>query len=158
MKLSDLPNLSRVWVYQANRLLNESEVEEIYESGLNFISNWSAHGADLKSAIEVKHNLFVILAIDEQVAGATGCSIDKSVHFIKSLGSKLNVDFFNRLNIAYLLNDKIELVPMSDFQDFLKSGKLDGQTTVYNNLVENLGEFHAKWEGPVNGSWHKQLI
>lgn len=158
MKLSDLPEHSRVWIYQANRLLSDSEVNEILENGNQFISTWSAHGADLKSAIEVKHNLFIVLAIDEQVAGATGCSIDKSVHFIDALGNKFGVDFFNRLNITYRVNDKIEMTTMSQFQDLLKSGELNSQTIVYNNLVQNLGEFNSNWAGPLSDSWHKQLL
>jgi hypothetical protein len=41
--------------------------------------------------------------VDERKAGVSGCSTDSSVRFIKSLGEKYKVDFFNRTNLAFVV-------------------------------------------------------
>ena len=156
--LNDLPNHSRVWVYQANRQLN-SEEKSLIESKSNlFLKSWAAHGADLDAAIEIYYDQFVVLSVDENVASATGCSIDKSVHFFQQLGTELNIDFFNRLLVAYKQEDEIKLQPLSKFGDLLSEGEINDNTTVFNNLVVSLGDFRSNWEVSIKDSWHKQLL
>ena len=53
-------------------------------------------------------NRFLILAVDESQASASGCSIDSSVKFVKAMESELGTDFFNRMNLV-ILNAKEEL-------------------------------------------------
>jgi hypothetical protein len=43
---------------------------------------WAAHGTSLVSSYQLKYNRFIILAVDQDVQSATGCSIDASVEFI----------------------------------------------------------------------------
>jgi hypothetical protein len=53
------------------------------ESALQaFLENWAAHGTSLVSSYQLKYNRFIILAVDQDVQSATGCSIDASVEFI----------------------------------------------------------------------------
>jgi hypothetical protein len=40
------------------------------------------HGTSLVSSYQLKYNRFIILAVDQDVQSATGCSIDASVEFI----------------------------------------------------------------------------
>jgi hypothetical protein len=50
----------------------------------NFCIQWTAHGANLKAYGEVRHHRFIVMIVDETAAGASGCSIDKSIHFIRN--------------------------------------------------------------------------
>jgi hypothetical protein len=43
------------------------------------------HGTSLESSYQLKYNRFIILAVNQDVQAATGCSIDSSVEFIQSL-------------------------------------------------------------------------
>jgi len=156
--LNDLPDHSRVWIYQANQKLSKEQIAHINSSALAFLDSWAAHGADLDAALEVVYDQFVVLSVDENVASATGCSIDKSVHFFQKLGNELNVDFFNRLLVAFKAEDSIKLLPMSEFEDLLKADKLTEKTLVFNNLVTTLGEYRTNWEVEVKDSWHRQLM
>lgn len=157
-KLSDLPDHSRVWIYQANQKLSSDQVAHIKAASLVFLESWAAHGADLDAALEVIYDQFVVLSVDENIASATGCSIDKSVHFFQKLGDELGIDFFNRLLVAYKDDSSINLVPMGDFEDLLKAEKLTENTMVFNNLVSTLGEFRSSWQVEVKNSWHNQLL
>ena len=158
MNYKSLGDHSRVWIYQSDRELSADETAEIRSKGNQFIAEWAAHGASLPASFEVFYNRFIVLFADESQVKASGCSIDSSVHFIKSLESAYKIDLFNRLNIAYKNGDQIETLPMNDFQYALKEGQLTEDTVVFNNLLETKGDFVKKWEVPVTYSWHKQLI
>src|SRR6187401_1503982 len=95
-----LPMDSRIWIYQANRELTEGEINQVNETTCEFVESWTAHDKDLMASFEIRYNRFLILMVDEKSAGASGCSIDKSVHFVKSLEKKFNIDFFDRMKFA----------------------------------------------------------
>jgi hypothetical protein len=98
------------------------------------------------------------LIVDETQAGASGCSIDKSVHFMKKVEQQFGINLFDRFNLAYRDGEQVLSLPRHDFEALLKEGKIDKQTIVFNNLVQNLAELHSKWEVPFKDSWHVQLF
>jgi hypothetical protein len=51
----------------------------------------AAYGTSLESSYQLKYNRFIILAVNQDVQAATGCSIDSSVEFIQSLEQKNTV-------------------------------------------------------------------
>ncbi|MEY3412400.1 MAG: hypothetical protein RIQ70_1088, partial [Bacteroidota bacterium] len=70
------PDSSQVWIYGANRFFTEQE-EGILQEALNeFTSDWAAHGAELKASSSILFKNFIVLVADENVAKASGCSID----------------------------------------------------------------------------------
>ena len=155
---SQMPSYSRVWVYQASRFLNESEKDLIKKETGSFLQTWTAHNEQLMASFELKYDLFLILMVDEEQARASGCSIDKSVHFIQSLEAKLNVDFMNRLLFAYKDNGKIKIIPYMELGNLISSGIVTDETIVFNNLVKTRQELDENWEIPFKNSWHKQLV
>ncbi len=149
---------SRVWIYQANRILSSDEVAKANDMIQAFLPQWKSHGKELAASIEVVHNLFVVVMADEGIEAPTGCSIDSSVKLIKEIQSVLNIDFFDRMLVSYVANDKILLTKMFDFQAKLKSGELNENTLVFNNLVENKEQLLNSWLLPVKDSWHKRML
>jgi len=149
---------SRVWVYQSNRELNDNEVAEAKVSLDNFTTGWTAHNNQLKAKAEIRYNRFIILIVDESQAGASGCSIDKSVHFMQALEAKFGINLFDRFNLAYREGEKVLSAPRNDFENLLKQGSINSQSIVFNNLVQNLAELNTKWEVPFKDSWHNQLF
>lgn len=155
--LENLPDHARVWIYQANRPLTDQEVEQMNRAGATFIEDWSAHGASLDAAFEVKFNRFIIIAVDEEKALASGCSIDKSVHFMKGLGEAFQVDFFNRMQTIYEEQGELKAVPLHEFWAMRKAGLIGDNTIVFDNLVKNIGEFKSAWKTTFNKSWHAEM-
>lgn len=153
-----LPGDSRVWVYQCNRKLSDQEVTEIRKYCEEFIENWSAHGKELNAAFEIFYNRFIVLFADESQVSASGCSIDASVRFIKTIQQAYHLDLFDRLNIAYKLGNNIDTLRMNDFQTAIDKGQLSENTIVFNNLVETKELFENSWEVPMKESWHKHLL
>ena len=150
---------SRVWIYQADRFLTDEEVAQVKAKMNAFIPEWAAHGKDLYGAFTVEYGLFLVVGADEQRAPASGCSIDTLMRKVQEIGDKLGIDFMNRLNVAYEdPSTQIHLVTMDAFKQLINEGEVTTDTTVYNNLVQNVGELGMGWRTKVSESWHKNLL
>lgn len=149
---------SRVWVYQSDKKLTDDAVAQIQQRLNNFTTQWTAHNNQLQATGEVRYNRFLILIVDETQAGASGCSIDKSVRFMQEIEREFNINLFDRFNLAYKAAGEVLSLPRHAFEDLLKQGAITSDTIVYNNLVQNLTELETKWEVPFKDSWHIQLF
>jgi hypothetical protein len=136
---------SKVWVYTADRNLTDSEQEIIEKELKPFISSWAAHGNELYGGSIIHENRFVILAVDESSVTASGCSIDTSVKFMKELGNKIGVNFFDRLNLIVEHDGNLKRVHISDLKEYL-------DWNVFNPMVSNLKELRENWCVPVSAS------
>lgn len=150
---NELDKNSRLWVYQADRPFNEEEKQFISQNGKVFVENWTAHNKALNASIEVKYDQFIILAVDETKAQATGCSIDKSVHFIKGLENELKINLLDKSKIAFLKNDKIVLENLPSIKSKVTSDEITADLLTFNNMVTTKGEFEDNWLIPANKSW-----
>lgn len=153
-----LPEESRVWIFQANRSFSEQELQEIEEKLTNFITQWTAHGADLKASFEIRYKRFIILALDQKLNTATGCSIDASVHFIQQLEKEYSVDLLDKMNVSYKQGEHVAYKQLNDFRKMAKEKAVSPKTIVFNNLVNNKAEYLSEWEVPASESWHNRFL
>jgi hypothetical protein len=149
---------SRVWIYQSDKKLTDEQIQQLQQRLNTFAAEWTAHNNQLKAKAEIRYNRFLILIVDESQAGASGCSIDKSVHFMQKLEQEFGISLFDRFNLAYRDGEEVLSLPRHGFEDLLKQGSINTQTIVFNNLVQNLTELENKWEVPFKDSWHIQLF
>lgn len=153
-----LPETSRVWIYQANRSFSETEIEEI-SSKLNvFLEQWTAHGSDLKAGFEIRYKRFIVIALDQELASASGCSIDASVHFIQQLEKEYKVDLLDKMNVSYKQGEFVAYKTLTDFRKMAKQKAVSKNTIVFNNLVTDLAEYKDNWEVPASESWHNRFL
>lgn len=145
MLFPELSALSKVWVYTANRELSDEEVSLLQSETDTFVQGWAAHGTGLKAKGTVIENRFLVLAADETEVHASGCSIDSSVKFVKSVGATLNVDFFNRLKLVIRKNGELKYVHVSELKDY-------ADWEVYNPMITTLNELRSSWVVPVSES------
>ena len=162
-----LPNLStangfdpesKVWVYVASRPLTPDEATVAQEAVTDFVRQWTAHNQALHAAAEVFQNQFIILLVDETHAGASGCSIDKSVHFLEMLGQRLGVDFFERMRFAWVSGSTLAFGDRQEFSAAVHDTRITGDTLVVNTLVQNKRDLQEKWLVPYSQSWHRRLV
>ncbi|MBE7638820.1 ABC transporter ATPase [Salegentibacter sp. BLCTC] len=154
----NLTDSSRVWIYQANRSFTNEELEEIQSRLDQFVTQWTAHGAELKAGYLIKYKRFIVLALDQQINAASGCSIDASVHFIQQLEKDYNVDLLDKMNVSYKQGEFVAYKSLSDFRKMAKQKAVSPKTIVFNNLVNNKAEFLSDWEVPAAESWHKRFL
>ena len=157
--LEKLAPHSRVWIYQATRFLTQDEVQKINTSLQQFIPTWASHGNELYGDFIIVDSLFLIVGADEQKSPTSGCSIDALNRHIKKLGDELNIEFFDRLRVAfYDAQNQIQVLPMHEFKALMKADKVTGSTLVFNNLIETKADLETKWKSSVKNSWHKNLL
>lgn len=144
---------SRVWLYQSSRLFTLSEALEIEDRLQAFCANWQAHGAGIKGYGNFLFGRFLVLIADETRTTVSGCSTDNSVRFVKALGETFGVDFFDRRQLAFVVKDKIEVLPMHQSAYALEHGFITGETLYFNNLVATKQELENNWIIPVKDSW-----
>ena len=155
---NDLPETSRVWVYQANRSFSEEEITELRSLLDEFITQWTAHGSQLKAGYDLPYNRFIVIALDQSQASASGCSIDASVRFIQALEEKFKVELLDKMNVSYKQGEFIAYKSLQDFRKMAKEKAVSGNTIVFNNLVTNKHEYLHHWEVPASESWHKRFM
>ena len=134
-----LSSESKVWIYTSDRFFTDKDREEIAGAMKQFLPQWAAHGNSLFGDYAIEHNRFLILAVDESQLGASGCSIDTSVRFIKDLGAYLKIDFFNRLNMVIENEGVLEMVHVSDVKNY-------PQAYVFNPMITRLDDLRENWK------------
>ena len=154
----NLPNNSRVWIYQADRIFTAQEVELISTKAIDFIEQWTRHGDDLKGSFTIKYNQFLILAVDESFNDVSGCSIDASVALIKSIASEAEVDFFDRTKICFMTNNEVFDLPMIAIKKNVESGKISADTLTFNNLISTVDDLSENWLVESQNSWLKKYF
>lgn len=149
----DFPGTSRVWIYQSSRLFLIGEALEMEELLKSFVLNWKSHGTPVRGYANLFFGRFIILLADESSMGVSGCSTDSSVHLIRSIENKYNVELLNRELLAFVVNDKIELIPLSQFNYALDNNFIDESTMYFDNTVLYKKQLKEKWIIPVKSSW-----
>ncbi|TWV95660.1 hypothetical protein [Chitinophaga pinensis] len=150
---ADFHPSSRVWIYQSNRPFQEREALEVQEQLDQFVAHWQAHGAPVKGWGKLLFNQVIVLIADESMTAVSGCSTDSSVRIIKSIERQYEVNMFDRLLLAFIVKEKVQLLPMQQVPYALEKGFIDENTLYLNNTVLTKGELEEKWLMPLRESW-----
>ncbi len=153
-----MPKEARIWIYPSNRKLTDQEVGEITDILTHFVGEWAAHSTPLKASFEIRHNRFIVLAVDTDYHAASGCSIDASVKVIQEIEQKYGIDLLDKMNVTYRTGEFIAHKPLIDFKKMAKAKAVNGQTIVFNNLVNTIEEYENYWEVPAEESWHGRFF
>lgn len=149
---------SRVWIYQSERAFNEIETTQINELLDEFTKNWTSHGAKVKGFGKVFFNQFIVLMADETASEVSGCSTDSSVRIIKNIEETYQVSLFNRQLLGFIINEKIELIPLQEIQKSFESELINTETLYFNNIVLHKKELEENWIIPLKNSWLRNKI
>ncbi len=149
---------SKVWVYQSSRLFSMSEAFEIEDILTEFTNNWKSHGVPVKGYSNLFFGQFIVLMADESAAKVGGCSTDSSVHAIQAIEQKCKVNLMDRQTLAFIIHDKLQMLPLSQINYAFENNFLDEHTLYFNNLVATKKMLMNEWLVPVKNSWLKSKI
>ncbi len=158
ISFQDMPDTSKVWVYQSGRPFSQSEKVRIEQYLEGFTAQWKAHGTSLAASFSIEYNQFIVLAVDESHHQASGCSIDSSVGLIRTIEQELGLTLLDRTQVAALKADQIELFPFNQAKKMIESKKITPDTLVFDNSIQNLGQFRQLWEIPAKSSWMSRFF
>lgn len=149
------PN-SRVWIFQCSRRLGLAEALQAESLLEDFVANWKSHGDAVKGYANLFFGQFIVLMADEESVHIGGCSTDSSTRMIKEIETLLGVQFFDRLTMAFLRQQKVEMLPLSQLNYAIENGFITPDTLYFNNRVGTKQELLENWMTPVRNSWLAQ--
>ena len=149
---------SRVWIYQSSRIFTLSKALAVEDLLNDFTDKWLSHGTPVKGAGYLFFGQFIILMADEKATGVSGCSTDSSVRLIKDIEQRFGLNMFDRTTLAFLVKDKVQLLPLSQLQYAFDNRFIDSHTLYFNNLVQTKAELENNWLIPIKDSWLSKRI
>jgi hypothetical protein len=144
---------SRVWIYQSSRPFGIAEALQLETMLQDFISTWNSHGVPVKGYANLFFGQFIVLMADETATGVSGCSTDSSVRLIKEVEKRFAVQLFDRQMLAFVVKEKIQLLPLSQLEYGIDNGFITADTLYFNNLVATKEELLQRWLIPARQSW-----
>ncbi|MFM8806726.1 MAG: hypothetical protein ACKOD1_05125 [Sphingomonadales bacterium] len=144
---------ARVWIYQATRLFSLAEAFAIEERIDNFTAQWQSHGQPVQGKGFLFFGQFIVLLADESKTLVSGCSTDSSVALIKKVEQEFSTPLLDRTQLAFVVNDKIERLPLAQIDYAIEKGFITGDTLYFNNTVATKAELETSWIVPVSQSW-----
>jgi hypothetical protein len=148
-----LPPQARVWIYQASRPLAEEEIIPLLPRLAAFAEEWTSHGQQLAASAQLLHKQFLVIGLDEQVAGASGCSIDASVRFVQGLEQHLGVQLLEKSRMAFLTNGELRLLTRRELREAIAAGQVQADTLYFNNTLTTKGQLDDQWPAPAGQTW-----
>lgn len=155
---NQLPSTARLWVYAAPRPFSAAEIATIKSAAPAFIDNWSTHGTPLQASFDVLENQFLLMAVDEGVQTASGCSIDSSVGFVRGLEQQFGLSLTDRSLVYFLIGGEVKTFPLTELKQQVTQGNLSPETKLINTLVATKEELTQKWLIPAGDSWLKRYF
>lgn len=150
---TDLNDNSRVWIYQSSRLFFISEALQMEDMLNKFVAGWKSHGAPVKGYANLFFGQFIVIMADESDTAVGGCSTDSSVHVIKAIEEKFQVQMFDRQSLAFVIKEKVQLLPLAQLDYAVQNGFVTPETLYFNNTVLTKKELLDNWLIPVKDSW-----
>jgi hypothetical protein len=159
VRIEELPDSSRTWVFGANHSLDEGATDLLLREVDRFLSQWHAHGSPLTTARDWKYGRFLTIAVDQSSAGASGCSIDGLFRSLKALEPRLGASLVPSGQVFYRdSKGAIQSVDRARFTALSAEGKIKPTTRVFDPTVTTLGEWRARFELDAASSWHSGLL
>lgn len=158
LKLASFHPTSKVWLFTSERALNDSEQVSVQLDIDSFCAQWDSHGAILKATGFVLFSRLLILVVDESFHPISGCSMDKSVVFIKMVESKYNISLFDRLLQSAYVNNDWHTESTTAWSEKLKSNEINSETVFVDTLVKNLHDAQHHLTKRLGDFWLKRVI
>ena len=158
VEFKTIPDDSRIWIYQSDRDITESEKALIDKKTILFLEGWQAHGKDLECSYSIISNRFIVIAVNENINPIGGCSIDYSLQLINDISDSIQIDFLNRLIINFKIDNKIASTSLNDFKNKIKDGTFSSETVIFNTAVNTKGELLNNFEINIGSSWLSKFL
>ena len=124
-----------------------------------FLAQWTAHKAPVTAARDFRYEQFLLVGVNEEVTGLSGCSIDALMHGLQALGARLGVELVDSLPVWYRVNDAIHGATRERFAEHAAQGTVNTDTVVFDNTVTTVRDLRAgKWETPARATWHGRVV
>ena len=156
---TSLPPTSKVWVFGASDVLDANTVARIREEMTSFISEWTAHGADLPASFDVMSDRFLVVAADD-AAQPGGCSVDRLFRLVGAMGDQAGIAFLDASLVFWREGDgNVRSATRDEFRQLSANGEVGPATSVFDVTVGRLDALrNGGFEKRAADSWHATLL
>ena len=154
-----LPDSSRVWVFGADQPLTDEGTSQLHDEVDQYLADWKAHGAPLTVAREWRDGRFLVVAVDQSAAGATGCSIDGLFRVLQGLEAAAGASLVGGGRVFYRdAHAVVQSVARGEVAALTANGTIAKDTVVFDSSITDLGTFRACFERRAKDTWVKELL
>ena len=147
-----LPDSSRIWLYASEKALTTDQQNHILTYIAEHLKGWNAHKVPLTAGVTILENHFIVIALDENKNGASGCSIDTLQKTIQELEKDLSIALMNRLNVFCKIGEFIKVIPS------FKLGVIANKDTLFYDLTIQRKEELSNYLKPIKDGWAKSYL
>ncbi len=154
-----LPDSSRVWVFGSDKLLSEEGTKLLLAGVDAHLADWKAHGAPLTVGREWRDGRFLVVAVDQSTAGASGCSIDGLFRVLQQLERDAGASLVGGGRVFYRDSHAVvQSATRDEVAALAQSGVITKDTVVFDSTLTDLGTWRACFERRAKESWVKDLL
>jgi hypothetical protein len=150
----NLPDAARVWVFGSDRPLSEEGTTTLLKAVDEFLAGWKAHGEPLTVGSQHRDQRFLVIAVDQSTAGATGCSIDGLFRVLQGLEATLGASLVGGGRVFYRgAGSVVQSTTRDQLPALVASGEITKDTVVFDTSLTDLGSFRSGFEKRAKESW-----
>ena len=147
-----LPEQARIWLYASEKALTQSQQDYILNVISEELKGWNAHKQPLTAGVTILENHFIVVALDENKNGASGCSIDTLQNTIQKIEKELTLSLMNRLNVFCKIEDEILCIPS------FKLGSVADKDILFYDLTILIKSDLNTYLKPIIEGWCAHLV
>jgi hypothetical protein len=147
-----LPDSSRIWLYASEKALTPEQQNHILNFIAEHLKGWNAHKVPLTAGVTILENHFIVVALDETINGASGCSIDTLQKTIQELENDLSISLMNRLNVFCKIDEEIQCIPT-----FKLGSVANNETLFYDLTIQKKSEINT-FIKPIKEGWCAHIL
>ncbi len=156
---SELPDDARLWVFAASDRIAGERVSGLLDAVDEYLAGWKAHGEPLTCAREWRDDRFLVIAVDQSTAGASGCSIDALFRILQQLQGRVGTSLVGGGRVFYRNRaGSVDAATRADFSSRAVAGELDADTIVFDTTVTSAEGYRRGFERRAADSWHRELL
>jgi hypothetical protein len=80
------------------------------------------------------------------------------VRLIKDIEKTFGVNMFDRLALAFIVKDEVQILPMPQLKYAVEQGFITADTLFFNNVVLTKEDLENNWIIPAKDSWLAKKI
>jgi hypothetical protein len=147
-----LPEQARIWVYASEKALTQNQQDYILNIISEELKGWNAHKQPLTAGVTILENHFIVVCLDENKNGASGCSVDTLQNTIQKIEKELTFSLMNRLNVFCKIEDEILCIPS------FKLGSVADKDTLFYDLTILTKTDLNTYLKPIREGWCAYLV
>lgn len=156
----EMPGDARLWVFGTDRVPGPDEARRLGSRTRSFLESWTAHDRALDAAFQIREDRFVLVAVDERRARASGCSIDALTRHFRGMEEELGISILDSAPVWYRDEEGAPVrASRTAFREAAARGEVTLDTPVLDLTADTVGDIRTgRWERPARRSWHARLL